>query len=278
MAGQASALPHADSTAIAQRLLEASPVLEAFGNAATVRNHNSSRFGKWIEIALGPAGEITSAAVRIFLLEKSRITRHSAGERTYHVFYLLLDALNRLNERAKPSGPAEPDTAAPPKVRRFAELELSGPFAFLLPESARAPEPPRKPSVAHVGDAPTATEHLHSQRSAATTAHRGGVGAERLEDVLQSCAVLGMDEVEQRGVLRLLAAVLHLGNVRFGDADESAAVRPKPHRPASAVHRPCKCTHSLLCADALHVHAATRRRLRRALQLGYPCGGCTIDR
>jgi hypothetical protein len=66
--------------------------------------------------------------------------------------------------------------------------------------------------------------------------------------------------------------VLHLGNVRFGDADESAAVRPNPHRPASAGHRPCKCTHSLLCADALHVHAATRRRRpsARAAARGTP--------
>lgn len=68
-------------------MLESNPLLEAFGNAKTVRNDNSSRFGKFVEIQFSAAGRISGAAVRTYLLERSRVVQTNDPERNYHVFY-----------------------------------------------------------------------------------------------------------------------------------------------------------------------------------------------
>ena len=87
---QPSELESLGSTA-ETRILFASPVLEAFGNAKTVRNNNSSRFGKFIEIYLGPNQEaIEGSWNTTYLLEKSRVVMRDVNERNYHVFYQLM--------------------------------------------------------------------------------------------------------------------------------------------------------------------------------------------
>lgn len=74
---------------IEKKVLESTPVLEAFGNAKTLKNDNSSRFGKFIEVQFNDRGCICGANLSTYLLEKSRIVRQAEGERNYHFFYQL---------------------------------------------------------------------------------------------------------------------------------------------------------------------------------------------
>ncbi|KAL6464243.1 hypothetical protein MHYP_G00265600 [Metynnis hypsauchen] len=72
------------------QIIAANPLLEAYGNAKTVRNDNSSRFGKFIRIHFGSSGKLASADVETYLLEKSRVTFQLSAERSYHIFYQLM--------------------------------------------------------------------------------------------------------------------------------------------------------------------------------------------
>eukprot|EP01083_Nonionella_stella_P037495 102220_1 len=84
----------AKSGAVLQKIIQSTPILEAFGNAATVRNFNSSRFGKYCRILFDNTGRIAGARNTSFLLEKTRVVHQSKGERNYHIFYQLLRGTN----------------------------------------------------------------------------------------------------------------------------------------------------------------------------------------
>ncbi|XP_055693638.1 unconventional myosin-XV isoform X1 [Lutzomyia longipalpis] len=148
------------SAVITEQILEAAPLLEAFGNARTARNDNSSRFGKYLEVYF-KQGAIVGAKITQYLLEKSRIVTQAPGERNYHVFYELLGGLTEA-ERTK-----------------YGLLEAEKYFYLNQGGSDCAP---------------------------------GRVDWESLQGAMQ---VLGVSENEREGIVRVLASVLHLGNVYF---------------------------------------------------------------
>ncbi|CAL8460835.1 g366 [Coccomyxa elongata] len=96
-----------DGDSVEQQVLESNPLLEAFGNAKTVRNDNSSRFGKFVEIQFNKAGRISGAAVRTYLLERSRVVQLTDPERNYHIFYQLCDGASPTERQSWQLGQAK---------------------------------------------------------------------------------------------------------------------------------------------------------------------------
>ncbi|CAI5455740.1 unnamed protein product [Caenorhabditis angaria] len=84
---KADADPNVKKVTLEDQIVQTNPVLEAFGNAKTVRNNNSSRFGKFIRIHFSKQGRVASCDIEHYLLEKSRVIRQAPGERCYHIFY-----------------------------------------------------------------------------------------------------------------------------------------------------------------------------------------------
>jgi myosin heavy chain 6/7 len=77
-----------------EQIVQTNPVLEAFGNAKTVRNNNSSRFGKFIRTHFSGSGKLAGGDIEHYLLEKSRVVRQAPGERCYHIFYQIMSGHN----------------------------------------------------------------------------------------------------------------------------------------------------------------------------------------
>ncbi|KAE9604687.1 putative myosin ATPase [Lupinus albus] len=153
---------------VEQQVLESNPVLEAFGNAKTGRNNNSSRFGKFVEIQFDNKGRISGAAIRTYLLERTRVCQISDPERNYHCFYLLCAAPAEVKEKYKVGHPSS-----------FHYLNQSNCY-----------------ELDSVNDA---DEYVAIRRAMDS---------------------IGISEEEQEAIFRVVAAVLHLGNVEFSKGEE----------------------------------------------------------
>ncbi|KAM4551102.1 unconventional myosin-X [Odontesthes bonariensis] len=93
---------------VEEALLESSPIMEAFGNAKTVYNNNSSRFGKFVQLHFSQKGNIQGGRIVDYLLEKNRVVRQNPGERNYHIFYAILAGAN--NQQREAFGLTHPDS------------------------------------------------------------------------------------------------------------------------------------------------------------------------
>ncbi|KAM8870605.1 myosin heavy chain, non-muscle isoform 10-T10 [Spinachia spinachia] len=146
-----------------RQLLQANPILEAFGNAKTVKNDNSSRFGKFIRINFDVAGYIVGANIETYLLEKSRATRQAKDERTFHIFYQLLCG-----------------TSAETKADLL--LGTADEYRFLSGGSIPVP---------------------------------GQSDSENFTQTMDSMVIMGFTPEESLSMLKVMSAVLQLGNISF---------------------------------------------------------------
>eukprot|EP00941_MAST-03F_sp_MAST-3F-sp1_P001713 g1713.t1 len=157
-------------------IMQSNPVLEAFGNAMTLRNNNSSRFGKYLEIQFDLQGRPRGGKVTTYLLEKSRVVRPGKGERSFHIFYMLLKA-------------------CPSNLRDELQLGQPSEFQYL------------RRSGTYVID------------------NDGGRFNDKTEfhDMTRAMEAIGINKSDRAKIFRLLAGILHLGNVSFAPARVGSA-------------------------------------------------------
>lgn len=158
---------------IEERILATNPIMEAFGNAKTVRNDNSSRFGKYLQIMFDTNKSIIGAQIRTYLLEKSRLVFQQASERNYHIFYQLLAGL-------------------PESVKEEYSLSDASSFYYLNQGS--------DPIIAGVDD------------------------AKEFKETTNALSMIGIDESLQLQIFKVLAALLHIGNIEIKTTSTTASV------------------------------------------------------
>lgn len=149
-----------------EAILATNPIMEAFGNAKTTRNDNSSRFGKYIEILFNKETDIIGAKIRTYLLERSRLAFQPRNERNYHIFYQLIAGATDAERQELALLPAEE-------------------FFYLNQGSATV--------IDGVDD-----KHVFEK------------------ETKDGLAKIGIKQEQQSQIWRLLAALLHLGNVKIG--------------------------------------------------------------
>lgn len=147
-----------------QQILEANPMLEAFGNAKTNKNDNSSRFGKFIRLQFNQGGVIVGTTIQSYLLEKSRVVGQGKGERNFHIFYQL--------------------TAG-------ADQETKNKYLLTSPKDYNFLKGGDCLQVSSLDD------------------------KKEFQHTLQAMGVIGIDAEEIDGIFRVMAAIMHLGNVEF---------------------------------------------------------------
>lgn len=179
---------------IEQKILDANPILEAFGNAKTTRNNNSSRFGKFIEVHYDNKCQVVGGYISHYLLEKSRICTQSAEERNYHVFYLLCAGAPQ-NLRDKLS-------IGKPDDYRY----LTGCTQYFSSSTTDKQIPNTQKSKDHLSRGPLKDPILDDFND--------------FKELDQALSRLGLSDANRIEIFGLVAAVLHLGNILFEDNPE----------------------------------------------------------
>jgi myosin heavy subunit len=167
-----------DRAIIEQQLLQSNPILESFGNAKTMRNNNSSRFGKYLKIFFD-GNKIIGGSITNYLLEKSRVFSQLPGERSYHIFYQVLRG-----------------TDSEAKQR----LGLKAPKDYHTLSKSKSHE---------VRDAYMGGENSSDEADFNT--------------VLNAMKICGFSPEDQDSILRIVAAVINLGSVKYDEVDDDAS-------------------------------------------------------
>ncbi|XP_034715111.1 myosin VIb isoform X1 [Etheostoma cragini] len=185
---------------IDERIVEANPLLEAFGNAKTVRNNNSSRFGKFVEIHFNEKNAVVGGFVSHYLLEKSRICMQSNDERNYHIFYRLC------------AGASE-------DIKKKLHLDSPDSFRYLNRGCTR-----------YFASKDADKQIMQNRKSPEDNKHLqiGALKDPLLDDqgdFSRMCVAMkkiGLDDTEKLDLFRVVAGVLHLGNIDFEETGSSS--------------------------------------------------------
>ncbi|XP_053237287.1 unconventional myosin-VI isoform X5 [Podarcis raffonei] len=182
---------------IDDRIVEANPLLEAFGNAKTVRNNNSSRFGKFVEIHFNEKNSVVGGFVSHYLLEKSRICVQGKEERNYHIFYrLCAGASEDIREKLYLNSPDN-----------FRYLNRGCTQYFATKETDKQILQNRKsPQYLKSGSLKDPLLDDHGDFNRMCTAMKK----------------IGLDDEEKLDLFRVVAGVLHLGNIDFEEAGSTS--------------------------------------------------------
>lgn len=198
--------PSTTKTSLEARVLQSNPILESFGNARTVRNDNSSRFGKFIELQLDPRRHhaLRGARVRTYLLEKIRVIRQAAGERNFHVFYELLAAADASVDSTEDTHSLHQDHSELSVADQNADATDRA--LFRLAADHRDDWGLRSP-----------LDFALLNQSGCFERRDGVQDAVQFRRTLRGMTRLGLAQSEIRSVLEIIAAVLHMGNVKFAE-------------------------------------------------------------
>ena len=222
-----------------EKILNANPILESFGNAKTTRNNNSSRFGKFIEIHFDSQCRVVGGYISHYLLERARVISQSSEERNYHIFYQLC--------------------AGAPKDM-FAKLHLDAPDKFRYIS---------KGCTQYFGGG---NSKLSPDRQSATQQKKGFLKDPIIDDARDfqtldmDLGKLGMTEEDRFSVYTTIATVLHLGNVEFEED-------PDDNRGGSRVteksERSLQITAKLMGLDPDELRRAMTARVMQAAKGGF---------
>ncbi|OAD59363.1 Myosin heavy chain, muscle [Eufriesea mexicana] len=177
------------------QVVQTNPVLEAFGNAKTVRNDNSSRFGKFIRIHFGPSGKLAGADIETYLLEKARVISQQALERSYHIFYQIM-------------------SGSVPGLKEMCCLTNNINDYYFVSQG--------KTTIPNVDDGEECEMLLLSNNvhdyyfvSQGKTTIPGLDDGEELLITDQAFDVLGFTQEEKNDIYKITAAVMHMGGMKF---------------------------------------------------------------
>ena len=184
-----------EDVSIEQQVLQSNPILEAFGNARTIRNDNSSRFGKFIEVRFDALGKVTGGSIESYLLEKVRLITPGKGERNYHIFYQLLSAV-------------------------FSSVHGTNTTEDIIPNTDI--------KEWHLYDIAKSARNVEDLYDAFQLLNCTGVYTRRDEisdevshyEMMQAMQIVHFESATQNMLLRMVSAVLYAGNVKFVSMEE----------------------------------------------------------
>ncbi|CAD7941448.1 unnamed protein product [Amoebophrya sp. A25] len=229
---------------VERQVLESNPLLEAFGNARTLRNDNSSRFGKFIELQFKPSGSGTTgyrlcgARIHTYLLEKVRVTEQQEGERNFHLFYQACAAASAVAGDTPPSL-GDKLTYQFPQLRtdaRAATFDLSGFGAY--------------------------SNFRYLTRSSCWQLKNVSDQAQ-FEDTLNAMLTIGISESQINAILACVCAALHLGSVTFEKAPQDSEASVVSADTAERMAQAAKCLG--VTAEQL-AHACSHKTIKTATE------------